>query len=100
MPRRRARRVLAGDDPRRDVALRERRARRPVGVLADRRADGEIGGAAREVVRREQLLRRVERSGGQEIHLTRERRAGEEIRHRRPCDRRTAIRGIRDRRTP
>ena len=75
MPRRRARRVLAGDDPRRDVALRQRAAHRPVGVLADRRAEREVRDAAREVVGREQLLRRVERAGRQQVDLAGERRA-------------------------
>ena len=79
VPRRRARRVLAGDDPRRDVALRQRarapssrRARRPARRARDRRV-------VREVVGGEQLLRRVERSGRQQVDLAGERRRREEV---------------------
>ena len=77
---RRPRRVVAGDDPRRRIALRQRGPRGPVGRIADRRAEREEGNAAREVVGREQLLRRVERSGRQQVDLTRERRAREKVR--------------------
>src|SRR5207249_263255 len=75
----RARGVLTRDDPRREVPLRERGARRPVRVLADRRAEREIRGAVREIVAAEQLLRRIEGARRQQVHLTEERRAREEV---------------------
>ena len=79
MTRRRPRGVFAGDDPRCDVALRQRRPHGPVRVFPDRRAEREIRDAAREVVGREQLLRRVERAERQQIDLTGERRAAEQV---------------------
>ena len=54
-------------------------AHRPVARAADRRAERKIRDAARERARGEQLLRRVERTGGQQVDLAGERRVGEEI---------------------
>src|SRR6185503_11876531 len=73
MTRRRARRVLAGDDPRGDVALGQRGARGPVGVRANRRTEREVRRAVREVTAGEELLRRIERAGRQQVDLARER---------------------------
>ena len=81
MTRLRARHVVAEHDPRRDVALRQRAANRPVGVVADRRAEQDVGDApADERLRREQIERRVERAGRQQVDLAEERRLGEEAR--------------------
>ena len=57
------------------------RAHRPVGVLADRRAKRDVGdAAATKLSVREQLLRRVERAGRQQVDLAGERRVREEVR--------------------
>ena len=77
--RRHARRVGPGDEPGRDIALGQRAAHRPVRLIADRRRERDIGDAAREIVGAEQLLRAVERTGRQQIELTGERHAGEEV---------------------
>jgi len=59
--------------------LRQRRTHGPVGVLADRGTQREVSNAAGEVVVRKQLLRRVERTGRQQVDLAGKRRAGEKI---------------------
>src|SRR5204863_4973729 len=69
-----------GNYPRRDVALSERRARAPVRVLAKGRPQRQKRHIAREVVGREQVKRRVERSGGQQIDLAGKRRCRKEVR--------------------
>ena len=80
MLRRRTRRVFASDDPGRDITLRERRARGPVGMLADRRAHGEVSDAPRKITRREELLRRFEGAGREQVELARERRRRKKVR--------------------
>ena len=79
MTGRHARRVRPCDEPGRDIALGQRAAHRPVRVVADRRRERDVRDAAREIVAAEQLLRAVERAGRQQIELTGERHAGEEV---------------------
>ena len=78
--RRQPRRVRTREEPGRDVALRQRAMHRPIRLPAHRRREREMGNAAREVVGRKQLPRTVERTGCQQIHLTREGNAGKQIR--------------------
>ena len=62
------------------VALRERRAHRPIRRFTHRRAQCEIGDAAGKIVGREELLRAVEHAGREQVDLTGERRAGDKRR--------------------
>ena len=79
MPRRRARGVFRRDNPRRDIALGQGGSRRPVGRTG-RGADRQVRHAPREVARREQLLRSIERARRQQVELSGERRRRQQVR--------------------
>ena len=77
MTGRAARDVIAGEDPRAQVALIERGLDGPVAMPADGRAEREEGHAAR-AFELQQLARRVEHAGRQQVDLPLQRRMGEE----------------------
>ena len=81
MPRLRARHVVAEDDPRRDVTLRQRAANRPVRSIADRGSQQDVGDAAAgKRFGGEQIERRLERAGREQVDLAEERGLREEAR--------------------